>query len=245
MDSDRQVMVLRRGPHRVEFRMAEAAAAYRHRGDERRAASEPGDALEFLDREGRVAQRNMRRREKPILMARASLEGPCVVRPAKRVGQKYVVDFALPYDPQARVDNLRVDLFGVEKLHPRVHVLPLIVERDIAIEIVDREPGFLLAVARKDSEYFVDVAQLERLVVGDHHALAGGGVVRELERAVAKRRVDIALEQIQRFHEMAVAVDDLHRTTSEPVTFAACARRVTLSACTRVDDGAETRRTEI
>jgi hypothetical protein len=51
------------------------------------------------------------------------------------------------------------------------------------------------------------VAQLERPIVAEHHALAGGGVFGNFDRSLAKGRINVALEEIERFHEVTVAID--------------------------------------
>ena len=159
----------------------------------------------------------MRGGKQAILVRGDQLEGPGVVGAAERVGERGVVDLALPHDAEARVEHLFVEALLVEEAHARVHVLPLLAVAEIAVEVADVESLLLLSIAHQDAHHLVDVAQLKRLAVGEHRRLATFRVADHLYRALAKGRIDIALEQIHRFHEMTVTIDRLHRLASAPV----------------------------
>src|SRR5581483_5110844 len=143
------------------------------------------------------------------------LEGPCVVRAAERVGQRRVFDLALPDDPETGIEHLLLEALLVEEAHARLHVLPLLAVAAVAVEVADVESLLLLAVAGQDAHHLVHVAQLEHLAVADHRSLAGLGLAHQPHRAFAEGGIDVALEEIERLHEMAVTVDGLdHRGTS-------------------------------
>ena len=152
----------------------------------------------------------MRRGEQAVGIGGARLERPGVVRPAQRVGEDRVVHGAFPQQAQRGVEDLGVDALGVQKRDALVHVLPVGAQGQILVEMAHVASGLLLAIGDQRGQQVRCVDQLERLAV--HQDLRGAtrGVGLHAQRPVPEGRIDVARKQVERFHEVAVAVNHAH-----------------------------------
>jgi hypothetical protein len=105
--------------------MAEAVPVHRRGGDENRLTAKLSNPPYFADGEICIKERDVRRRDQPVPMPGAHLERPPVVGATERIGQRRIIDIALPEDAHARVNDLRLEAFGVEEFDSSIHVLPL------------------------------------------------------------------------------------------------------------------------
>src|SRR5262249_15591664 len=140
------------------------------------------------------------------------IKSPSVVRATKSVGQPGISDLAFPNDSQAGIDDLALDSLGIEKPGPRGHVLPFGAVCVVAIERADGPAFFLLPIATQDAKNFLDIPQPHRLVVHDHRALVRYWIRRQPHRALPKLGFHVPLKKIERFHKMAVPIDDSRHT---------------------------------
>src|SRR5215469_9216797 len=232
---DRQVEVLRRRPHRIEIRVAEALALYRHRRDECASTSQFCHALELLDRERGFTNGNMRGRKKTLPMACDQIESPAVVGATQSVGQFRIGYLAFPDNSKARIDDLTRDSFGVEKARTRGHVLPIRAVGGVPVEGADRPTLLLLPIAAEDAEHFLDIAQPHRLAVHHHRSLVGHRVGCDPDGALTKAWFDVHLEQIEWLHEVAVPINDANHTG-----FLHCANTLSLYSCYGIDGNRST-----
>ena len=219
VQADAQVQTLGRSPRRVQIGMAQAAACAlrvhdRRRGHEDGAAAQLGDALHLAHRQPRVAQRDVRRGDEPVEPAGARLERPGVVGAAQRVGQIRVGHRPLPEQPQRRIDDLMGKALVVQKRDALAHVLPVVAVGQIAVERGQVLAGFLLAVADQRGQHLFHVDELHGLAVHEDLLAAVRGVVADAHRPLPKLRIDEPLEQVQRFDEMGVPIDELHGGSS-------------------------------
>src|SRR5215469_687687 len=195
--------------------MAEAPALDRHRGNEGNTTSEFGDALKLLHCEGRFANRNVRRRKEPLTIPLDQTEGPAVIRSTERRGELRIREFAFPNNSQGWIDDLARKPLGVEETDSCSHVLPLITVDSVAIESADRAALFFLAVAAENRQHFFNIAQPHRLAVHQHCPLVRYRVGRNSDGTLAKSRLDVLLEQLERLHEVTVSVNyAVHRRSS-------------------------------
>src|SRR5215467_453640 len=235
MQPYRQVEVLRRLPYRIEIRVPEALALYRHGRDECASASHFCHALQLIDRERGFTDGNMRGGKQTLPMARDQVESPAVVGPTQSVGQFWIGDLTFPDDSKARIDDLARNSFGVEKACPRGHVLPIRAVCGISVEGVGRPTLLLLSIAAQDAQHFLDIAQPHRLAVHHHLSLVGHRVGCEPDRALTKARFDVLLEQIERLHEVAVPINDANH-----IGFLHCAYPLSLYSCYGIDGNRST-----
>ncbi len=116
------------------------------------------DAFHLAHRERGIADRDVRGGKKAILVRGDQLEGPGVVGAAERVGERGIIDLALPHDAEARVEHLFVEALLIEEAHARIHVLPLLAVTEVAVEVADVESLFFLPITHQDTHHLIDVA---------------------------------------------------------------------------------------
>jgi hypothetical protein len=142
-------------------------------------------------------------------MPEAHLERPPVVGATERIGQRRIIDIALPEDAHARVNDMGIEAFGVEEFDSPIHVLPLRTFKLVRVEVVQRVTYFLFAVSDHRSEKLLNITDAHGLAINDHRECAG--LVRfNPECAISEHGIDVTFEEVQRLYKMTVAIDCLH-----------------------------------
>ena len=122
----------------------------------------------------------------------------------------WVVDRVLPQQADRGENNLGGEAFLVEELHARVHALPVGAVWQLSIKVAQVVPRLFLTISNYRTQQFFDVEQLQRFVVDDQPVFAGDGIFVHFVGAGAILRIDVPLEKVERFHEMAVGIDGEH-----------------------------------
>src|SRR5437879_824501 len=226
MHGQRHVEVLRRREYGVVARIAVGHACDGERTDEGAAAAVPHRALELARGLRRIAEREMRDGNQPAAGVAAEIGDPAVVRATVRTRKLGVEQLSLPEKAERGIEHGLRHPLAVEELHALLHVHGA--ERGAAEVRLVRRGTEAADVLRRVFPAHRAIAQFPRLVdplahPAERAELARAGDRRapavdlpELEDVVTHAYPEgpvaiggfqVALPQIRRFKDVAVAVD--------------------------------------
>ena len=217
VQSDGNVALLGRCPDGVKVRMAKTFAIYGQGANKDPVHSGFGQALNLLDRSGRVAQRNMAQGIETIHMPLTGFNRPTVIGAAVGGGELRVFNQVLPQQPQGGVDKLACYPFDIEESETLLHVLKRVTERLGRIEGLEPLARFFLAIAYGNTQEFFD-AEISRMIdpkiFNGNRILVVFGILFKPQAARAILWVDILLPQVKWFHKMAVRINNTRHVVS-------------------------------
>ena len=100
--------------------------------------------------------------------------------------------------------------FGIQKLDPLVHILPIRAERQILIEMADIPAHFFLSIGHHCGQQVCGVDHLEGFAVHQDGRLTAGRILFHPHGPLPKCRINIARVEIKRLHKVAVTIDYVH-----------------------------------